>query len=383
MFATPSGPPESTRQATHASSSSDLEHALEAFFDRVFGPGSGAAHARRAVWQYQGEARALGAHLEVLRYQGQPIGTLGSLPERLFVQGERHESRFTADLGADPAWRNRGIGARLLRAFAQGSGVPVAFSVSPDAHAVLTRMGFEEVSLQPLFRVLRTEGLLERRLKLELRDGRLGPMLRAASRLVDASESTWSPLVNRLYARRQHLPPWQAPSAPRVRLEVRPITGFASTLDPLTEDIGQAWPLVFSPDARALSVRYDQHPFHRYQKWLLTRNGVPAGYAVWRVFQEADGLLMATLMTLQVAMADPRGTQLLLRTGLDALRREGVFAVRALGSHPFLHQALLRERFFPHGSSPGLLFLPRNDAERSWRDLPWWIGFGTSDAEVG
>ena len=165
-------------------------------------------------------------------------------------------------------------------------------------------------------------------------------------------------------------------------MSVQPIERFTSALDALTERIGQAWPVVFSPDVPALIHRYDQHPFHSYRRWVLLRAGTPEGYAVWRIFQEDDGLWMATLMSLQVASPDPEGARRLLRAGLEGLRAEGVFAVRALSGHPFLLEALVREGFFSYGASPGLLFLPRSEVERSWLSEPWWIGYGTSDAEV-
>lgn len=366
---------------TAAQAREGLEPDLQALFDRVFGLGSGSAHARRAVWQYQGEAAARGARLEVLRHAGQPIATLGTLPDRLFVHGQARASRFTADLGADPTWRSRGVGARLLRDFARAPGLPLAFSVSPDAHRLLTRMGFVELPLQSSFRVLRLEGLLRRRLRLELRDGRLGPILMAAARLVDRLEPHGSSLLLPLWARASQLPALKGGGSSD--LIVRPFERFTVEMHALTERLGQTWPVIFSPDVPALIHRYDRHPFHTYRRWALMRAGRPEGYVVWRVFEEPDGLRMATLMTLQVARSELEGARRLLRVGLEALRAEGVFAVRALSGHPFLLEALTREGFFPYGSSPGLLFLPRNEEERTWLSEPWWIGYGTSDAEVG
>lgn len=379
-----------------------LSSAVRELFDDAFGPGAGLAHQTRYPWQYRHGGTGEGSRLNVFWHKGQAIGSLGALPCTLFVDGEALPAKFTADLCSSQAWRNRGIGARLMQQFVRESGLSLAFAVSPDARTLLLRMGFQEAPLKVYFRVLRLEGLADRRLHAPMRDARLAPVMREALRLTDASQPLWSPLVSAgralleahspLGARLQHSAANLRaclPSIGRQRVEVETVARFPGCMDILEAPLSQQYPVALLPDSAALNRRYADHPSHNYLLQLAWRRGLPVGYAVWRVFQE-DHLRMAHLSTLVAAPTDSACLDALLQHGLQRMYEAGAYAVKAIGSPLALADALERQLFFPRGESPGLYFycptaekaMPNAQTLQARLAQPWLIGLGASDADI-
>lgn len=393
-----------------------LSAQAQTLLDEVFGAGAGARHALRYPWQYSQRVGASEpARLELFWHLGRVVGSLGWLPDTLYIEGVATPVRFTADLTSAAAYRNRGVGARLLKRLMSepvdaGSipPLPLAMAVSPDARSLLLRQGFEEVPLQVFFRVLSLEGLAHRKEPILMRDGRLAPPARMLLRLADGLEPSLEPLLGALSAARaatelgsatagrgqdkksmsMHHRLWaqlqQLPMRRRAarEVQVQEVSQPSQAVERLSQRLRTRWPVAFLPSQEQLQWRYRQHPQHSYRILEASRGGVLTGLACWRIFEELDGLRMAHLMEL-IADPDDAGTwDALLHAGLALLRHERVFAVKALSGHPGVSAWLARYAFLPHGDSPGLYFHAPEPTRRAALRRPWLVGLGASDTDV-
>lgn len=374
-------------------------------FDDVFGAGSGAAHARRFEWQYGQGGTGAGSHLDLFWHQGRAVGSLGTLPTTLYVNGAAQAAYFTADLTSSPDYRNRGIGARLMQAFVKQPGIPLALAVSPDARTLLLRMGFEEVPLTVMFRVLSLEAMVMRKDPIAMRDARLAPIARIILRFLDSARPIWSPAAAVGAALRS--PPgalervggqpvlrvWQSilanvPGLGTSGVAITHIEHFPESVDALHQRLAAEWPVAHLPSSANLNRRYSTHPSHQYLIQLAHPAGHsshtdPCGYAVWRTFVEPDGRVMAHLMALVTAPGARDVQDALLHAGVEALVARRAYAIKAVVSHPAMQAALQRHLFFAHGESPGLYFHTTESTVREHLRQPWLIGLGASDADVG
>lgn len=380
-----------------------LSPEVAGLFDASFGSGSGAAHQARYAWQYGHGGTGTGSVLRVFWHKGEAIGSLGSLPCTLYVDGVAHTAKFTADLCSAPLWRNKGIGARLMQQFVKEPGLSLAFAVSPDARTLLLRMGFQEVPLKTYFRVIRLEGLADHRYPVELRDSRLAPLMRGALKAVDVSQGLWNPLVAAGQSWRRSRNTIQQrflesadtlsaylPSFREQSVEVEGVPRFPGAMDILQEPLAAAYPVAILPSAAELNRRYADHPSHTYKLALAWRQGLPVGYAVWRIFREGRQT-MAHLSALVASPTDTLCLNALIQQGLSHLHEAGAYAVKAVTNVPGIMQALDRHLFFERGQSPGLYFYcpPNGHQGSSYEALSarlsgsWLMGLGTSDADVG
>ncbi len=103
-------------------------------------------------------------------------------------------------------------------------------------------------------------------------------------------------------------------------LEFESPRGFGPEFDELWESSKDHYPVIAYRDAAALEWRYRRNPFAEHRIWLARRAGRPAGYLVYREWDQ-EGVRLATVLDFLCAGDLPLGTALLARACQDAAAR--------------------------------------------------------------
>ncbi len=368
------------------------------FLEEVFGEQSGKCRRATYGWQFRDDGMGTNSRLLVYWHRGRAAGTAGLFDTTLHVDGVPHTAAFFTDLAVSPDCRGQGVGARLTEAVqVAGHEITIGLGTNTASNRIMKKQGFVEVGgLRPMFRLLRLEGFVRRRLErangagrraifevlrradvarwqwLRPRRGRFDTdggqeSARAASTSEPGNRSMRDLLVRGRF---------------RAAVHVQPVERFPPELDRLMQAVPHFWPITIAPDHRALNRRYEAHPGHRYRLEVAFRGREPAGVAAWRVFPEPHSLTMGHLSMLYFLPGDREVADALIVSGLSWLHGQGAYMVKALGSEPRFVQCLRRHWFFPRGESPGLLFFAPDPQLRRRLEAPWLVHLGTSDLDI-
>ncbi len=378
-------------------------HHREAVLDlleAVFGEVSG--RCRRETYDWQFKENGIGAPSRMLIYwsEGRPAGTSGLFDTTLYVKGRPVPAAFFTDLAVSPACRGRGAGDRLTAAVqSAGQVVTIGLGTNPASNHIMRKRGFVEVDgVVPMFRLLRAERLLRRRLgespPLSLVQAclHLGaradtirwklfrPIRRALSPGIRTVASAFSRSGSQGRESAGVARPFR--SGYRAPVQVRSVQAFPPDVDRLMRAVPHFWNITFAPDHEALNRRYQAHPLHHYRLEVAWRGEEPAGVAAWRAFSESGDLVMGHLSMIYFIPGDEEVADALVLSGLDWLFQQGAYLVKALGCDPALVRALRRHLFIPRGDSPGLLFYTAEPELQQELRTPWLVHLGCSDLDV-
>jgi GNAT superfamily N-acetyltransferase len=303
----------------------DDRRQVEALYRRVFGADAAEANRLRWDWQYRrnpnGPSHA--PPIWLAREGATVIGHYGTMPVRLAVLGKQIDAAWGMDVMVAPERQRQGVGDQLFRTWDRQVGAALGLGPSEASAHLFRKLGWPDVGFVPCL---------------------VKPLSRRALR-----RPNWPTGVNRFIS---------AVTLPWVRLvartrplhgEVRPIRQFGEGFTTLWDRISGRFGLAVRRDAAYLNWKYIQAPHVRYSVAALERQGVPAGYVVYRHVHEprsrvtllvdflADPDDSAGLLTLlrwvdreaRAADSDKIRTHALHAGFRRLLRRSGYYAVKS------------------------------------------------------
>jgi len=233
--------------------------AVRAIFAQVYRPDSALAIDEALFrWQFGPPPTAPSDtyHMKLAIADGEIVGCLGYVPVEFSCGGRIVGGAWTANWVIVPGWRRLGLGPLLLRDVTRGFAVTLVAGLSPDALAILPRMGW--TSLGELIRYIH---------------------------VLDA------PTVQTLTATGQLA--WPAPppariGIPRPNSRIQQVPHFSEAATQLWDTQGGRSGMGTRRSAAFLNWRYAQHPVFAYRLFEAHEHGQLRGIAIYRVERVRD-----------------------------------------------------------------------------------------------
>lgn len=324
------------------------EHGLAALFGRCFGREISARHWLWKLKQTDAGYENVWVVTAGEAYVGQYVG----VPVEARVQGRIRPAIVVGDTMVDPSMRRRGVLTRMGRhAHESWRRAGVCFAIGLPNEQWGSRAG--ALGWEPLFplrwmiRVLRPEAVLARRLGL----GRLARMT--------AVGAAWRRSVGRAVQDR--------------RIAVDTLRAPSADLDAVAEKAADASTVSLARGASWIERRYMSCPSTDYEVLVARRDGVPLGYAVYRMRGGAAAhAVVAELVADGEAAHGALAAEIerrALAAGADAMT---VLAVPGTADY----RLWKRCGFFPRTAAFTLQFVPLQTEMRRVRGIHAWRFMG-------
>jgi GNAT superfamily N-acetyltransferase len=294
---------------------------VEALYRRVFGIDSADANRLRWDWQYRHNPhRPADGPLIWLAREGQTvIGQYATMPVKLSVQGHEIDAAWGMDVMVAPERQRQGLGEVLFRTWDRNVGASLGLGLSESSYRLFQKMRWPDVGPVPCF---------------------VKPLTRRALR-----RPGWSVTANRLVSALT-LPLVKLVSRPRpLEGEVRIVRQFDGSFTRLWERVAPQFAFAVRRDAAYLNWKYIQAPHVRYTIATLERDGLVAGYIVYRHLQEARGRVTIVVDWL-TAPDDHAGLLTLLRWVDREARAADSDKIRAFAMHAGFRKLLRQSGYF-------------------------------------
>jgi len=300
-------------------------------------------------------------------------GTLGYMPADFLVKGERVPTRFTHDLFVDPAYAlaghrtlGKGLGTVLVEnARGLGGFLPGGMWMTDSCHKIHLASGFDDVSRLTTYTTVLDPAAFSLRRGFSSLKGHVSRVGLGVARAVALT-----------HARRR---------VERDGALLRAVDRFDAALDPEWMALARTYSMTRVRDAAYLNWKYRDHPALDYRALLVSRNGRPTGYVVWRPAPAGAVETRAVIADFLVEKGDASTLQLLAaRVMLDAAA-QGIDSVAVLTTQAWAAGALRALGFFPSRTRNAWVIA-------GWRDLipadwlrthePWHVCLGDSDGDI-
>ena len=337
-----------------------------AFLREALSAADSARLSRQWDWKYDANPfnRNGGPHVMLLQARGELVAMYGRLLFPIVVDGSEHLAHHGCDLLVHPAYRGRGLSARLRRKELIESAIHFSWQ-NEASYRVASRDGTAGVPFVSMVRPLDAACVVRRMLG----EQRLG---RAASAVVDIAL--------------RHLPPFRRHTAVVPGVVVTRIRSFDERFDQLWQRACRDFPVMIVRDRRYLEWRFIQRPDASYAILTATRDSALLGYMVTRCTDTA-GERWGYLVDFLVQDRSLPLFALLLQQALDDLRQEGAAAVSCRVAVPPYRRMLYRHGFMrspwgTRGYIRGRIRLP-DSALQVYGDVrQWFLTMGDGDLEM-
>lgn len=295
--------------------------AAEALYRRVFGTDAALANQLRWDWQYRRNPNApSGAPLIWLAREGTTVvGQYASMPVRLSINGNEIDAAWGMDVMVAPERQRKGLGEILFRIWDRSVGASLGLGLSESSYKLFQKLQWPDIGPVPCL---------------------VKPLSRRALR-----RPTWPVGLNRLVS---------AVTLPWIRLVARtkPLKGEVRTIRHFDEGFTRLWERVKSKfafgvrrDAAYLNWKYIHAPHVRYTIAELSRDGEPAGYAVYRHVQEPRGRV-TLLVDFLADPDDEAGFLTLLRWVDREARAADTDKIRTFAMHEGFRKLLKKSGYY-------------------------------------
>jgi hypothetical protein len=297
----------------------DDRRGLEQLYRRTYG--HEAVDRLRHLWEWARRNPAIGDEPAywVVREGPTLIAACPLTPVRVTLDGTDVGGTWSAGPLVVSERQRQGLGTSLLRAWDRGTGVAFGAGLSSATRQRLDELRWPKAVTLPCL---------------------VKPLSRRALR-----RPTWPVVVNRLVS---------AATLPVVRMvsrlqplkeEVQAVRRFDSSIDQLWSSLSSSFRLAVRRDARYLNWKFIEPPHVRYLVAVLERNGVAAGYVIYRHLREPQGRVTHIVDFL----ADPSDERA-LATLAGWVDREARLAdsdkIRCYTSHASFRRVLRRQGYF-------------------------------------
>lgn len=350
------------RMAVHVRRLRSEDHsALRHFQATTFGSDAAQLDSTRHAWLFDDNPRvsASGPQFWIFEKNGEIAGQQAGIPFELTVDGKQHAASWAIDLRVRPEYRMRGVGAVLSEVYVKENDLTVAFGLTVDSYRAFQRAGWTDLGLVPVFvRPLRLVKMVEQR-----------PTLRGAKRLCAVA---LQPLlaagnaVNRVFRRGYGF---------------ERIDQFDERVESIWKSASTSYQILSTRNFESLQWRFD-HPFVRdkYERFYLTRRGLPSGYAVLRS-TDVHGVAAGEIVDFLVVPSELRA---LLAFCIEHFRRTEAAAVYCRAT-PRMMGPAAATGFLRRGSTVRLMVRidPRSSVNRAAAaDISnWFVTTADSDRD--
>jgi GNAT superfamily N-acetyltransferase len=290
---------------------------VESLYRRVFGPDAADANRLRWDWQYRYNPHVPpeGPLIWLAREGTTIVGQYATMPVRLWVGGAEIDASWGMDVMVAPERQRQGLGDTLFRTWDRHTGAALGLGLSDASANLFKKMSWPDVGPVPCL---------------------VKPLSRRALR-----KPTWPVGVNRLISYVTF--PWVKLVARTRPLEgeIQMIRHFDAPFTDLWERVRERFGFAVRRDARYLNWKYIHAPHVRYSIAALMRDGLPAGYAVYRHVRET---LLVDFLT---APDDTAGFLTLLRWVDREARSADSDKIRTFALHETFRRLLRRSGYYP------------------------------------
>jgi len=300
---------------------SEDKRLVDALYRRVFGIDAAAANRLRWDWQYRNNPhRPDDGPLIWLAREGQTIvGQYATMPVKLSLQGKEIDAAWGMDVMVAPERQRQGLGEVLFRTWDRNVGASLGLGLSDSSYRLFQKMRWPDVGPVPCF----IKPLSRRALRRP--DWSVG-----ANKLVSALTLPWVRLVAR--------------SRP-LQGEVRTIRHFDDGFTALWERVAPKFGFAVRRGAAYLNWKYIQAPHVRYSIAMIERDGLVAGYVVYRHVREPRGRVTVVVDWL-TDPDDQAGMLTLLRWVDREARAADSDKIRAFAMHAGYRKLLKQSGYF-------------------------------------
>lgn len=291
-------------------------------------------------------------------------GSLGYMPADFWINGERVAVRFTHDLLVDPDYRGQGLAKLVVdNARALGDFFPGGMWMTDPCYKIHLACGFDDAT--------------------ELTTYTLA--LDAASFVAQKEMSGPKRIVVRAGLALTRLRTLARANRTRARAgyAVADVDRFDAALDATWARLGTTYAITRARDAAYLNWRYADHPHLDYEIVIASKNGAPAGFAVWR--PSAAGEKRAVVPDFLVGKGDVETFERLLSHIIVRASAAGCHSISVLTTQPWAVRSLRSFGFFPRGGRNTWVIAGwQNRIPQAWlaEHDPWHVVLGDSDGDI-
>lgn len=299
----------------------DDRRQVDALYRRVFGPDSARSNSLRWDWQYRLNPHAPpdGPLIWLAREGTSIVGQYATMPVRLSVSGQEIDAAWGMDVMVAPERQRQGLGDVLFRTWDRNVGASLGLGLSPSSYRLFQKLNWPDPGPVPCF---------------------VKPLSRRALR-----QPTWPVALNR-FVSYVTLPWVRLVSRSRpLEGEIQVVRHFDEGFTRLWERIAQKFAFAVRRDAAYLNWKFVQSPHVRYQLAVLSRDGAPAGYVVYRHLQEPRGRV-TLLVDFLADPDDAPGMLTLLRWVDREARREDSDKIRTFALHAGFRRLLRKSGYY-------------------------------------
>jgi len=332
---------------------------VESLYRRVFGPDAAEANRLRWDWQYRYNPHVPqeGPLIWLAREGTTVIGQYATMPVRLWLDGGEIDASWGMDVMVAPERQRQGLGDTLFRTWDKNTGAALGLGLSEASANLFRKMAWPDLGPVPCF---------------------VKPLSRRALR-----RPNWPVGVNRLVS---YLTlPWvKLVARPRpLEGEIQMIRHFDDGFTALWERVREHFAFSVKRDAAYLNWKYVQPPHVRYAIAALSREGQPAGYAVYRHVREPRGRV-TLLVDFLTAPDDVAGFLTLLRWVDREARNADSDKIRTFALNDAFRRLLRRSGYYPVRST--MDFVAKVNAQTVAPDFykrtdSWHVTLGDSDQD--
>ena len=316
-------------------------------------------------WQYQANPYAQGYRHYVAVQDGVILAQLGTIQMEMWVQGECIPGCWLVDFMVRPQYRNRALGALLLRQLIEDFPICMALGMTDAAVTIYRRLGWVDLGESSFWwRILRWTPLLATYPRLRSVAPLLGPLANLADRTLRLSRPAW---------RGSHV-------------LVEAISSFDDSFRPWLEEVQRDYPILATRSVSYLNWRYMDKPGTHYRLLAAHRDGYLTGYGVLAQSRFRDSLSMGVIVDLLTRKADEEARQALLQAAVAYFNHLGMAIVSCNTTCRTLQTSLRIAGFRHYGIGQRLMVdLSGTDRLAEAMAIPenWFITRGDADGDNG
>jgi len=291
-------------------------------------------------------------------------GSLGYMPADFWIRGERVPVRFTHDLLVDPDYRGQGLAKLVVdNARALGDFFPGGMWMTDPCYKIHLGCGFDDAA-----------ALTTYTLALDAMSFVAQKEMSAAKALVARLGLTLTRLRSVARANR---------ALARAGNAMQAIDRFDPALDATWAHLGASYDITLARDAAFLNWRYAEHPHLTYRFAIARKNGVAAGFVVWR--PSNVGEKRAVIVDFLVAKGDVVTFEQLLSHAIVNASAACCHSLSILTTQSWAARTLRSFGFFPRGSRNTWVvagWQERIPKEWLTDQDPWHVVLSDSDGDI-
>ena len=291
-------------------------------------------------------------------------GSLGYMPADFWIGGERVPVRFTHDLLVDPDYRGQGLAKLVVdNARALGDFFPGGMWMTDPCYKIHLACGFDDAA-----------ALTTYTLALDPASFVAQKEMPPFKRMVARAALGFTRLRTLAHANR---------TLARAGNDVQAIDRFDPALDATWARLGTSYAITLARDAAFLNWRYAEHPHLKYRFATAKKNGVVAGFMVWR--PSTAGEKRAVITDFLVEKGDVATFERLLSHAIVHASMGGCHSISILTTQAWAARTLRSFGFYPRGARNTWVIAGwQNRIPKEWLadQDPWHVVISDSDGDI-